>query len=338
MYLLESFWSAAAQLSGRLDLSTLMSAGLNPADTDAHTLRLHGVSAAHIRRLRAGSSLESRARPVRLVDAGYPHLLRLLPYAPPVLFLHGAEHLLEAPAVAIVGARRCSLLAERFARSLGAAVGGGGGVVVSGLAWGVDAAAQLSAGGRTIAVLGQSVDMPFTGSLRRRAEQLMEAGALLVSEFPPPQRPARWTFRQRNRVISGLSAATVVVEAGMRSGSLITARCALEQGRDLLVVPDHPSHPHSAGGLALLESGVAPLTGPAHLLEMLGLSSPAVSEPSGVVAHLGDCPDAATLARRLDQPLREVRMTLSALELTGQVERLAGGRYGVRTNRSPEAQ
>ena len=334
MYLLEPFWSAAAQLSGRLDLSSLLSAGLNPAVADPHILGHHGVSANHIRKLREGSPLESRARPVRLVDARYPQLLRLLPYAPPVLFLHGAEHLLESPSVAIVGARRCSVLAERFAGRLGAAVGGGGGVVVSGLAWGVDSAAHMAAGGRTIAVLGQSVDVPFAGSLRRRVEKLVSAGALLVSEFPPPQRPARWTFRQRNRVISGLATATVVVEAGMKSGSLITARCALEQGRDLYVVPDHPSHLHSAGGLALLESGVAPLTQPAHLLEMMGLRPALEREPTGLIAQLADTPDVATLARRIDRPLREVQQALSALELTGQVERLAGGRYGALTDRS----
>ena len=120
----------------------------------------------------------------------------------------------------------------------------------------------------------------------------------------------------------------------MKSGSLITARCALEQGRDLYVVPDHPSHLHSAGGLALLESGVAPLTQPAHLLEMMGLRPALEREPTGLIAQLADTPDVATLARRIDRPLREVQQALSALELTGQVERLAGGRYGALTDRS----
>ena len=328
MYVLESFWSAAARLSGRLDLSSLVSVGLDPATADDETLRHHGVSGQHLRRLREGIALETVALPVRITDARYPDLLRPLPHAPPVLFLLGALDLLLAPAVAIVGARRCSLLAERFARQLSGATAAGGGVVVSGLAWGVDAAAHEAAGGRTIAVVGQSLDVPFAGSLRRRVGALVEAGCLLVSEFPPRQRPDRWTFRQRNRVISGLSQATVVVEAGERSGSLITARCALDQGRELFVVPDHPAHPHSAGGLSLLEAGIPPLTSPAPLLELLQLGPHKPRSPEGLLAMLSDLPDVTTLARRLDQPLRQVRQELSALELDGRVVRLPGGRYG----------
>lgn len=328
MYVLDSFWSAAAHLSGRLDLSTALSAGVDPSTADDATLRSHGVSPVHLGRLRNGRPLESIAPAVWLTHPAYPPLLRLLPFAPPVLFLMGAVELLTRPAVAIVGARRCSVLAERFARRLSSVVAHRGGVVVSGLAWGIDGAAHAAAEGYTIAVVAQSVDEPFSGSLRRRCEQLLATGGLVVSEFPPGQRPQRWTFRQRNRIISGLSLATVVVEAGERSGSLITARSALDQGRELFVVPDHPAHDHARGGLSLLEAGVAPLLDPDPVLEILGLGSPPPAAASeGLVRFLGDSPDIATLALRTGKPARELRQELSALELLGRVERLAGGRY-----------
>lgn len=331
MYILRDFWAAAVHLAGRLDLSGPIIAGLDPARAEDATLIHHGVSPRHVDRLRRAGELASRARPILLTDADYPEQLRRLPHAPPVLFVEGNTERLRAPAVALVGARRCSDLARRFAERLAATMADAGATIVSGLAWGIDQAAHEAAKGRTIGVLGQGLDAHRGGTLRRRADALLSEGGLLVSDLPPGQRPAQWTFPHRNRVISGLAPATVVIEAGERSGSLITARCALDQGRELFVVPDHPLRPHAAGSLALLETGVAPLTHAGPLLELLGLTpAPAPPEAQGLLLQLTDAPDIAALSLRTGEPPRALRQRLTALELSGHVQRLPGGRFAPR--------
>lgn len=338
MPVLSSFWAAAARLGGRLDLSGCVAVGLDPARASDADLLHHGVSERHLVPLRRGVPVECSTLALPLTDARYPPLLRVLPHAPPVLFVSGDPSLLHEPGAAVVGARRCSPHARRFAGALAHAVAEAGGVVFSGLAWGIDTAAHEAAGARTVAVVGQGLEHPFGGDLARRVRHLVQAGGVLVSEYLPRTRPAPWTFRQRNRVISGLARATVVVEAGARSGSLITARCALDQGRDLFVVPDHPGSIHAAGGLALLETGVAPLLGPAALLEAIGVHPAARAAESSVLALLHDHPTAAVLAERTGESLRSWQRRLAALELAGRVERVPGGRFAPcvpRATRSP---
>jgi len=325
---LPPFWAAAAFLSGRLDLSGCLAAGINPATASDADLRHHGVPESMLRGLRQTRLLASSMQALPLTHLTYPAQLQPVPFAPPVLFARGRTELLSKPAVAIVGARRCSLAGRRFAELLARAVVDAGGVVVSGLAWGIDDAAHRGAGSETVAVVGQGLGHPFSGTLARRATALLDAGGLILSEFPPTQRPTRWTFPQRNRVISGLARAVAVVEAGERSGSLITARCALEQGRELFVVPDHPSQVHARGGLSLLATGVAPLLSPEPLLEAAGLSGAQPPHPDSVLALLHDHPTAATLADRTGEPVRVWLRRLSRLELSGRVERLPGGRFG----------
>lgn len=327
MYVIDGFWSAAMRMAGRIDFSTVLAAGLIPQEVSDEALVRLGVSMRQVARLRSESPVESEARPIRITDADYPAFLRPVPYAPPVLFVLGNEALLHGACAAIVGARRCSDVARRYAGELSHTVVAAGGVVVSGVAWGIDEAAHESAQGRTIGVLGQGLDVPMVGSLAGRARAILRAGGLLVSELPPGQQPEKWTFPQRNRVIAGLSRAVVVVEAGVRSGSLITARCALDLGRELFVVPDHPTQVHAAGGMALLESGIAPLSRPGQLVEAVGLTTAEVAPATGILGLLHDAPDIATLAVRTGESVRVLAQRLSALELTGQVQRLPGGRF-----------
>src|SRR4249919_1229816 len=185
-----------------------------------------------------------RARGLRFLgrsEAGFPPLLRELHDPPAGLFLRGSAEpeLLTEPAVAIVGARACSSYGAQTARLLGRELAAAGLVVVSGLARGVDGEAHrgaLEAGGRTVAVLGCGVDRDYPAAHAQLARGICEAG-LVVSEYAPGVEPAPWRFPARNRIIAGLAAATVIVEARERSGALITADFALEEGRDVLAVP-----------------------------------------------------------------------------------------------------
>ena len=174
-------------------------------------------------------------------EAAFPPLLRAIHDPPPGLFLRGEADsgLLARPAVAIVGARACSPYGRQVARRVARELAGAGLVVVSGLARGVDAEAHrgaLESGGVTVAVLGCGIDRDYPAANRELARQVVAAG-LIVSEYPPGVEPAPWRFPARNRIVAGLCAATVVVEARERSGALITADFALEEGREVFAVP-----------------------------------------------------------------------------------------------------
>ncbi len=194
---------------------------------------------------------------ISLDDPRYPESLSLIIDPPPVLFLKGALEPLQRPAIAVVGARRASELGRRFAFSLSTRLAAQGLTVISGLALGVDGAAHegcLRGGGPTIAVLGTGLDVVYPAAHRHLSEKIIENGALLT-EFPPGAGPDKHHFPRRNRLVSGLSQGVVVVEAGERSGSLITARLALEQGREVFAVPGPPGLPGSRGVNRLLKDG-----------------------------------------------------------------------------------
>ena len=188
------------------------------------------------------------------LDADYPAHLQHIPDPPLLLYLHGHRRALSEPGVAVVGARRCSRVGAEIAANLGAGLASIGLTVVSGLALGVDSAAHRGAIDATradssagVAVLGSGLSGIYPRSNARLAEALVSAGGLLVSEYPPEVPPAKHHFPERNRLISGLSLGVVLVEAGERSGSLITARLALEQGREVLAVPGCLSGGRSRG-------------------------------------------------------------------------------------------
>lgn len=258
-------------------------------------------------------------------DAAFPPLLRAIHDPPVGLFVRGGAgaELLTRPAAAVVGARACSPYGGHVARSLGRELAAAGLVVVSGLARGIDGAAHrgaLDAGGLTVAVLGCGIDRDYPLSHRDLARQIAERG-LIVSEYAPGVEPAPWRFPARNRIIAGLAAATVVVEARERSGALITADLALEEGRDVLAVPGEITSALSKGTNALLRAGAMPLTSAADVLELFGLEAESTTEspPHGasILAHLPATADELARATRLEPgPLAAA---LAELELAGLV-------------------
>jgi DNA processing protein len=258
---------------------------------------------------------------------GYPSLLAELHDPPSRLYLRGGPELLRRPAVAIVGARSCSSYGAQVARELARDLAAAGVVVVSGLARGIDGEAHrgaLAAGGVTVAVLGCGIDRDYPRSHTELARRIAEDG-LIVSEYPPGVEPAPWRFPARNRIVAGLSLATVVVEARERSGALITADFALELGRDVFAVPGEITSALSAGANDLLRQGAAPLLSPDDVLGAIGLqrAPPAAAaslSPAAetVRATLRDGARAADeLARAAGLESAELAAALVELELAG---------------------
>jgi DNA processing protein len=270
----------------------------------------------------------------------YPPLLAELHDPPAALHVRGDVQILTEPAVAVVGARSCSSYGAQVARGLGRELAGAGVVVVSGLARGIDGEAHrgaLEAGGRTVAVLGCGIDRDYPRSHAELAHRIRETGAV-VSEYPPGIEPAPWRFPARNRIIAGLCAATVVVEARERSGALITADFALELGRDVFAVPGEITSLLAAGTNDLLRQGAAPLLAAEDVLAGLGLENAARQLPplspaaSQVLRLLADgARDADEVARASGRTTAEIAAVLVELELVG-VASEADGLYRV----SPE--
>ncbi|MEE4361236.1 MAG: DNA-processing protein DprA, partial [Pseudomonadales bacterium] len=205
------------------------------------------------------------------VDAAWPPRLGEIPDPPAALFLRGRAALLQAPQIAVVGARRASPRGLSDAVWITGELVRAGICVTSGLALGIDGAAHraaLAANGDTIAVLGAGIDRVYPARHRPLADRIMEAG-LLVTEFAPGVPAARHHFPQRNRIISGLCLGVVIVEAGEHSGSLITARLAAEQGREVFVLPTTARDPGGAGGHRLIREGATLIRGLDDLLEEL---------------------------------------------------------------------
>ncbi len=205
------------------------------------------------------------------LDPDYPEALAAIPDAPPVLAMRGVRRSLAGPAVAIVGARAATRGARRTARDFGRGLAARGVTIVSGLARGIDAEAHrgaLEAGGRTVAVLAGGIDLVYPPEHRALAEEIVHRGAI-VGEMPLGTPPRRELFPQRNRVISGLSLGVLVVEARERSGSLITVRHALTQGREVFVVPASVEGPFARGNHRLLREGARAVSTPGELLEDL---------------------------------------------------------------------
>ena len=232
-----------------------------------------------------------------------PPLLRAIHDPPARLYLRGAAEpeLLAQPAVAVVGARACSPYGAQIARRLGRELAAAGVVVFSGLARGIDGEAHrgaLETEGHTVAVLGCGIDRDYPAAHSELARSIAER-SLLLSEYEPGVEPAPWRFPARNRIIAGLCLATVVVEARERSGALITADFALEEGREVFAVPGEITSSLSAGTNALLRLGAIPLTAAADVLEALGIAAPEPTRP-----EVGQA--AASLLERLPASVDEL--------------------------------
>jgi DNA processing protein len=285
--------------------------------------------------------------PLTLLDEDYPPNLRQVADPPPVLFMRGKLKPSDSGAVALVGTRRASsygkAVGECFARDLARA----GVTVVSGLAKGIDTVvhhAAMQAGGRTIAVLGNGLDQVYPAENAGLAHKIVDtrAGAL-VSEFPPGIPPDAVNFPRRNRIISGLSLVTVILEAGAPSGALITADFALEQGRDVLAVPGNIFSPTCAGTNYLLKQGATPVTSADDILDVLNSNAPSAANVEAELAHRVPAlaPDETTVWRALSPEPRhidalaqsltmrpgELSATLAVLELKGLARQVGSMLY-----------
>ncbi|HXY84748.1 MAG TPA: DNA-processing protein DprA [Gaiellaceae bacterium] len=252
-----------------------------------------------------------------------PPLLGAIHDPPKRLYVRGVggPELLARPAVAIVGARSCSPYGAQVARMLGRRLAAAGAVVVSGLARGIDGEAHrgaLDARGHTVAVLGCGIDRDYPAAHAALAREIAET-SLLVSEYEAGVEPAPWRFPARNRILAGLCLATIVVEARERSGALITADFALEEGREVLAVPGEITSALSAGTNALLRLGATPLTSAEDALDALGLEAHAVPEAARdpLLDLLPGTID--ELAASTGRSVRDLAAALSGFELAGLV-------------------
>ena len=268
---------------------------------------------------------------LRRSDRLFPERLRAIFDPPRALYVRGGSELelLARRAVGVVGARSCSPYGAHVARMLGRELAASGLVVVSGLARGIDGEAHrgvLEAQGITVAVLGCGIDRDYPASNAQLSRRIEESG-LVVSEYEPGVEPAPWRFPARNRIIAGLCEAVVVVEARERSGALITADFALDEGREVFAVPGEITSSLSAGTNALLRLGATPLTSAQDVLEALGIDPPAPAgdaDVSPAAAHVlelvREAPRGADeLTERAELDAGALSVALTELELAGLV-------------------
>ncbi len=274
---------------------------------------------------------------------GYPPLLSQLHDAPKQLFVTGdLDELLARPRVAIVGSRKISAYGRDVTAKLAGQLAEQGIVVVSGLALGVDACAHraaLDAGGLTLAVLPGPVEKIYPSSHASLAQQIVKQGGALVSEYPAGSDVFKFNFVARNRIIAGLADAVLITEAAEKSGSLHTARFALEQGKDVLAVPGNITSPTSVGVNNLLKSGATPVTSTEDVLHVLGLEPQAKTAraPKGANEHeqnlldliAAGTQDGAELQVQSGQHTTLFAQTLTMLEITGKIRSLGGNNWGL---------
>ena len=308
------------------------------AGVEKYQICPEGVVAAE---LKAGARIGARLL-IHGFD-GYPSALVELPDAPPVLWALGDPALVQRPMIAVVGARNASSLGSRMAKALASELGENGFVVVSGLARGIDAAAHLAAlPTGTIAVQAGGVDVMYPAENTDLAEKIAQQG-LRLSEQPMGMAPVARHFPRRNRIISGLARAVVVVEAAAKSGSLITARTALEQGREVLAVPGHPFDARASGCNILIRDGAPLVRSAKDVAEALTTPRPEPVPPAQAPATKPPDVDVASLHREIldrlgpspvseDQLIRDLNATakqvspeIVVLELEGRIQRHPGG-------------
>jgi DNA processing protein len=274
-------------------------------------------------------------------DESYPQRLKEIEQPPPVLYVRGEWLPEDQFAVAVVGTRKITAYGRQVTEQLAATLATSGITVISGLARGVDAVAHgaaLNAGGRTAAVLGCGVDRIYPPENRALGERIISRGALL-SDYPLGTAPESGNFPPRNRIISGLSMATIVVEAGDTSGALITAEFAAEQGRDVFAVPGNILAPQSRGTNRLIQNGALPLLSPDDILQSLNLTKvgqqksarrilPTNDVESQLMTALGDEPlHVDEIRNQTGLPVEKVSAALVMMELKGMVRQVGGMQY-----------
>ncbi len=280
-----------------------------------------------------------------LSDTDYPEQLKQIVSAPPVLFVKGNKNVLSKPQIAIVGSRNASMDGLKNARSFAADLSEKGIIITSGMALGIDGHAHdgaLSVGGETIAVLGAGIENIYPKRHKKLSERIIDNGAL-VSEFRPDGLPKAENFPRRNRIISGLSLGVLVVEAAQKSGSLITARYATEQDREVFALPGSIHNPHARGGNELIKQGACLIQSSQEMLQEIDslltwsinnqkelFHSEVDSEPlpfPELLANVGieEAVPVDILAQRTHIPVHEIMTQLLELELQGHVAAVSGG-------------
>ncbi len=334
--LMEEHGNASAALTALPEIA-------RSAAVQDYTICPEGVVLAEIKAARAAG-----AQMICYNDDNYPTALADIPDPPPILWAIGDITMLSRPMVAMVGARNASSLGTRMARKLAEDLVDAGYVVVSGLARGIDTAAHLAAlEGGTVAVQAGGVDIVYPKENSKLTDDIGKSG-LRLSEIAMGTQPQARHFPRRNRIISGLAKAVIIVEAAARSGSLITAKDALDQGRDVLAVPGHPFDARAFGCNALIRDGATLVRSAADVIDAIGINQPATQpEPvpapvvtnqpprtlrdtanlhSEILSRLGPSPVAEDqLIRDLDMPSQQVTPELLNLELDGKIKRAAGG-------------
>lgn len=342
-----AFDTRTARLFRELDLAARVARGEDAVRPLAAALgllpsavpALFGAAAAKARTATAAAALR-RLTVLTPVDGRYPPQLAQIPDPPLALWVDGLADTCLTPCVAIVGSRHATAAGLAIARTLARELAAAGLTVVSGLARGIDGAAHrgaLEGAGRTVAVLGSGVDVVYPREHAPLAEAIRTAGAV-ISEFPPGTRPLAPHFPLRNRIISGLARAVVVIEASDKSGSLITARAALEQGRDVLAVPGNVSGGRYTGGHALIKDGARLVETVDDILDEIRWPRQANaattvegnSRPlSKLLRFIGESSGVGLdeLVSRSGRPVADVLAELSALEVAGTIRRMAGGGF-----------
>ena len=221
---------------------------------------------------------------MKITDAEYPSLLKEIPNAPEMFYLLGKLPKDDIIKVAIVGTRKAGAAGRRFAKELAQKLTELGVIIVSGLAMGIDTAAHegaVLAGGKTIAVLANGLDTIYPAQNENLAEKILEFGGAIISEYKPGTPSFQNQFLERNRIVSGLSIATIVIEAPERSGSIVTARLAAEQGRDVFIVPGSIDNPNYRGSHQLIRDGARLVASIDDIIEDLGLENSKSNSPAG---------------------------------------------------------
>jgi len=288
---------------------------------------------------------EKGVRVISLEEPAYPPCLRHIYDPPRVIYIKGKPEVLHHPMFAVVGARRASYYGQKVAAKIAGELSLTGLCIVSGMARGIDTAAHMGAlkeSGNTVAVLGCGVDVVYPRENRKLMAQIIEKGAV-ISEFPPGTSPAAGNFPQRNRVISGLCRGVLVIEAGDKSGSLITVDFALEQGREVFAVPGQVTNPLNRGAHRLIKQGARLVEEAADILEELGYS-PEQRDSSGnegegniinltpqekkVYNIISDSPISSELIiGKSGMEPSEILSLLSLMEIRGLIRQLPGHRY-----------
>lgn len=293
----------------------------------------------------AESLEEENIQTVSLEEDAYPELLKEIFYPPFLLYFKGNFSQNGQKTLAVVGARKCTYYGQAIIEKIIPPLVKNNLIIISGLAIGIDSLAQietLKAGGRTIAVLGSGIDKKsiYPAQNLLLAEQIIKAGGAIVSEFPPGTPPLRQNFPQRNRIIAGLAQGTLVVEANQKSGSLITARFALDEGREVFAVPGNIFSPTSDGPNNLIKSGAKPIFSAEDILESYGFFNETKEEKTPknfsqfnpterkILEKLSCEPiqlDELTRATQLDTKI--INSTLTILEIKKAVKNIGGGNY-----------